>query len=165
MFKKLKLIDYKEEYANIINKIEEQQWGKWATGDIKDEIDENSHVKLAEYENDIVGIGYGKVVGDAFYIQVIVIKPQYQHQHIGSVFMEYFINYAKSLKLSNIICEGVLINDKMNIENIMKKYEFQEILRIKDYWGYKYPDVFCKECNSKPCKCTSVIFVKSILNK
>lgn len=58
--------------------------------------------------------------------------------------MEYFINYAKSLELSNIVCEGVLINDNMNIENIMKKYNFKEVIRIKEYWGYRFPDAWCK---------------------
>jgi len=140
MFKKLKLIDYKEEYANIINKIEEQQWGKWCTGDIREEIEIHTHIKLAKIEDDIAGVGYGKRVGDAFYIRVIVIKPQYQHIHIGSMFMDYFINYSKSLQLSNIVCEGVLVNNKMNIENIMKKYDFKEVIRIKEYWDYRFPN-------------------------
>lgn len=162
MQEKKYLIDYEEKYADIVNEIEIEQWGKWSTGDIRDEIKDTTHIKLAKYKDDIVGIGYGKQVGDAFYIQVIVIKPKYQHQHIGSMFMDYFIDYAKSLKLVNIICEGVLVNNKMNIENIMKKYAFQEILRIKEYWGYQEPDVWCKECDSKPCKCTNVIFVKPL---
>lgn len=162
MENKVILVDYEEKYAETINKIEEQQWGKWCTGDIRDTITPYTHIKLAKVGEDIVGIGYGKRVGDAFYIQVIVIKLQYQHIYIGSMFMDYFINYSKSLQLSNIVCEGVLVNNKMNIENLMKKYNFKEVIRIKDYWGYKYPDVWCKECNSKPCKCTNVIFVKEI---
>lgn len=48
--------------------------------------------------------------------------------------MDYFINYAKKLGLSNIVCEGVLVNDNMNIENIMKKYDFKEVIKIKEYW-------------------------------
>lgn len=159
---KIVLIDYEEKYADIINEIEEEQWGKWCTGDIRDEIGIHTHIKLAKLNEDIAGIAYGKRVGDAFYIQVIVIKPKYQHKHIGSMFMEYFINYAKTLQLSNIVCEGVLINDNMNIENIMKKYDFKEVIRIKEYWGYRFPDAWCKECGSKPCKCTNVIFVKEI---
>ena len=43
-----------------------------------------------------------------------------------------------------------------------KKYGFKEILRIKEYWGYKYPSDWCKECRCKPCKCTNVIFVKEL---
>ena len=46
--------------------------------------------------------------------------------------------------------------------NIMKKYNFKEVMRIKEYWGYRFPDAWCKECNSKPCKCTNVIFVKEV---
>lgn len=162
MQNKVVLIDYEEKYADIINEIEEQQWGKWCAGDIRDKIGEYTHIKLAKIENDIVGIGYGKRVGDAFYIQVIVIRLQYQHNHIGSMFMDYFIDYSKSLQLANIVCEGVLVNNKMNIENIMKKYDFKEVIRIKEYWGYIFPNDWCKECGCKPCKCTNVIFVKDI---
>ena len=156
------LIDYEEKYADEINKIEEEQWGKWCTGDIRDSIEKHTHIKLAKLKDEIVGIGYGKRVGDAFYIQVIVIKPEFQHKHIGSIFMDYFIEYSKSLNLSNIVCEGVLINNNMNIQNIMKKYNFKEVMRIKEYWGYRFPDVWCKECDSNPCKCTNVIFVKEL---
>lgn len=162
MQEKVVLVDYEEKYADIINEIEKEQWGKWCTGDIRDEIGRHTHIKLARIDDDIAGIGYGKRVGDAFYIQVIVIKPKYQHKHIGSMFMEYFINYAKTLSLSNIVCEGVLVNDNMNIENLMRKYDFKEVIRIKEYWGYRHPQDWCKECGSKPCKCTNVIFVKEI---
>lgn len=158
----VELIDYEDKYADVLNKIEENQWGIWATGDIRDEITKYTHIKLAKIDNEIVGIGYGKQVGDAFYIQVIVIIPEYQHMHIGSLFMEYFISYATKLNLANIVCEGVLVNNHMNILNIMKKYEFKEVIRIKDYWGFRFPDDWCKECESKPCKCTNVIFVKNI---
>lgn len=159
---KIVLIDYEEKYADIINEIEEEQWGKWCTGDIRDEIGSHTHIKLARIDDDIAGIGYGKRVGDAFYIQVIVIRPKYQHNHIGSMFMDYFIEYSKKLGLANVVCEGVLVNNKMNIENMMKKYNFKEVIRIKEYWGYRFPDAWCKECNSKPCKCTNVIFVKEV---
>ena len=62
----VELIDYEEKYADIINKIEEEQWGKWSTGDIRDTIEKNTHIKLAKAGEKIVGIGYGKRVGDAF---------------------------------------------------------------------------------------------------
>lgn len=162
MQKEVILIDYEEKYANIINEIEEQQWGIWCAGDIRDEITEHTLIKLAKVGEDIVGVGYGRRVGDAFYIQVIVIKPQFQHIHIGSIFMDYFIDYSKSLQLANIVCEGVLVNNKMNIEKIMKKYNFKELIRIKEYWGYRFPNEWCKECGCKPCKCTNVIFVKEL---
>ncbi len=162
MQNRISLKDYEEKYADIINEIEEQQWGRWCTGDIRDEITKHTCIKLAKINKDIAGVGYGKIVGDAFYIQVIVIKPEYQHIHIGSMFMDYFIDYSKSHELSNIVCEGVLVNNKMNIENIMKKYNFKEVIRIKEYWGYRFPNDWCKECGCKPCKCTNVIFVKNI---
>lgn len=43
-----------------------------------------------------------------------------------------------------------------------EKYDFKEVIRIKEYWGYRFPNDWCKECECKPCKCTNVIFVKRI---
>ena len=77
---KIVLIDYEEKYADIINKIEEE-WGRGSTVDIRDEIGIHTHIKLAKINDYIAGIGYGKRVGDAFYIQVI--RPKFQHNHIG----------------------------------------------------------------------------------
>ena len=154
------LIDYEEKYADIMNKIEEEQWGSW--NNIKDEICQYTEIKLAQINNEIVGFGYGKRIGDTFYIQVIIVKPKYQHKHIGSMFMDYFINYSKSLGLGKIVFEGVLANGTLNIEGIVKKYEFKELIRIKEYWGNKFPDVLCTECNLKPCKCDNVIFAKEL---
>lgn len=160
MNKNITLVNYEKKYANIIRKIEEAQWGTWETNDFENELSENSYIKLIKVNETFAGIGYGKRIGSIFYIEVIVIKPEFQHQHLGSIFMEDFINHAKNLHLENLICEGVLINNHMNIENLMKKYNFKEILRIKEYWGYKYPQEYCKECHQKPCKCTSAIFKK-----
>ena len=112
------LVDYEEQYADIINEIKEQQWGSECIRDIKEVVKEDMYIKLAKINDQIVGVGYGNRIGDAFYIEVIVIRPEYQHMHIGSMFMDYFISYAKSLGLANIVCEGVLINKKMNIVNI-----------------------------------------------
>lgn len=50
----VELIDYEEKYADIINKIEEEQWGKWCTGDIRDIIEKHTHIKLAKAGEKIV---------------------------------------------------------------------------------------------------------------
>ena len=42
--------------------------------------------------------------------------------------LNYFINYARKLNLANLICEGVLSNERMNIAPLMKKYNFEERL-------------------------------------
>lgn len=47
------------------------------------------------------------------------------------MFMDYFIDYSKSLQLANIVCEGVLVNNKMNIENIMKNMISKKLLELK----------------------------------
>ena len=54
MQEKIVLIDYEEKYADKINEIEQEQWGKWCTGDIRDEIGTHTHIKLARIDDDIV---------------------------------------------------------------------------------------------------------------
>ena len=43
---KIVLIDYEEKYADMINEIEEEQWGKWCTGDIRDKLETHTSIKL-----------------------------------------------------------------------------------------------------------------------
>lgn len=135
----INLVDYEEKYADEINEIRIDEWGR-----------------------DCATFGSGKIIGDAFYIDSIVIKKEFRNKSIGSMLLNYFINYARKLNLANLICEGVLSNERMNIAPLMKKYNFEEILRIKDYWGFKHPDDYCNVCQNKPCRCTSVIFKKEL---
>ena len=158
---KVELINYNEKYADEIDSIERLEWGV-NNGGIKTEISDNFVIQLAKYENEIVGTIYGKVIGDLFYLEVIIIKPEYQHQHIGSLLMDYIIRYAKEHHLTNILAEGVCTNGHLNVEGLMKKYQFQEMLRIKSYWGSRYPEYICNACGKQPCECTGVIFVKKI---
>lgn len=161
MEEKVVLIDYDEIYADEIDEIERQEWG--VNGEsIREEISDNLVIKLAKYQEKIVGCAYAKVIGDLFYIEVIIVKPEYQHQHIGSLFMDYFLEYAKEHKLANMVGEGVCTYGRLNIEGIMKKYGFLEVFRVKNYWGARYPEASCKSCGQKPCVCTGVIFVKHL---
>ncbi len=68
MQEKIVLIDYEEKYADIINKIEQEQWGKRCTGDICDEIGIHTRIKLAKVDEEIAGIAYGKRVEDGMWL-------------------------------------------------------------------------------------------------
>ena len=49
-------------------------------------------------------IGMGRVVGDKAvisYIQDLIIIPEYQSRHIGSMLIEHIIEYVKSLTFDN----------------------------------------------------------------
>ena len=162
MVKEIELIDYDEKYADAIDAIEKKEWGV-NNGGIKEEIKNNLVIKLARHHEEIVGVAYGKVIGDLFYIEVIIIKPEYQHQHIGSLFMDYIIFYAKTHHLANILGEGVCTNGYLNVECLMRKYHFKEVLRVKSYWGARWPQYECNACGQKPCVCTGVIFIKNLL--
>ncbi len=162
MLKEVELVDFDEKYIDDIDAIESKEWGV-NNGGIREEIKVPLVIKLAKFHDEIVGVIYGRVIGDLFYIEVIIIKPEYQHQHIGSLLMDYIIDYAKNHHLANILSEGVCTEGHLNIEGLMKKYQFQEVLRVKSYWGSRYPEYDCNACGKKPCVCTGVIFVKNLL--
>ena len=71
--------------------------------------------------------------------------------------------YVKEHHLASILAEGVCTNGHLNVMGLMKKYQFQEVLRIKNYWGSRHPEYICNACGKKPCECTGVIFVKKFL--
>ena len=56
------------------------------------------------------------------------------------------VNVLLAIIISTIVA-GLISG--MNIENIMKKYNLKEAFRIKDYWGYKFSNDWCKECVRK----------------
>ena len=122
----INLVDYDVKYADAINEIRIDEWGKDCAIDIRKKITKNSHIKVAKQNDLVVGFGSGKIIGDAFYLDSIVIKKEFRNKSIGSMLLNYFINYARKLNLANIVCEGVLSNEKMNIAPLMKKYNFEE---------------------------------------
>ena len=163
---KINLIDYEEKYAKEIDDIEKGQWGIWESENedsIINRIKDVDFIKLAKSNEKIVGVCEGRKIGDAFLIDAIVITSEFQHKSIGSSFMEEVLKYSKEFKLKNIICECVIAKGVMNAEKLMKKYNFEEIIRIEGFWGSLYKQNYiCVECGFNPCKCTAAIFKKNI---
>ena len=156
------IIDYKSEYEEVVNEIEEQQWGVWFDGGIESKIKEGSIVKLALVGDEVVGISYYKPIGDLLYYQAVVVKPEFQYKGLGTAFVTEAIKYAKLNNLKNVFCEAIIVDGKINIESLLKKFEFTEVLRVDNYWGSVSPEVLCIECGCKPCKCGCAFFVKKI---
>ena len=156
----IKIIDFEEKYATEIDNIEADEWE--ADGVIN-EFNNGSIIKVAIKENEVIGTIYGKIIGDLFILDVLIIKKEYRSSGIGTkLMMELFNVLNNNEKVKNILVKAVFSNNKMNIEGLMKKFEFKEVLRVKGWWGSKYPDVFCKICNCTPCQCTCVFHIKEL---
>ena len=93
----------------------------------------NSLFHITVYENSQL-IGMGRVVGDGamyFYIQDVVVDPQYQKQGIGSLIMEHIESY-----LTSAAYEGSTIGlfSAKGKEDFYSKYHY--LLRPSDSLGH-----------------------------
>lgn len=153
------IVDYDEKYADAIDKIEDDIW---EVSGARNEYLDGKVFKIALKDEEVIGVLYGKHIGDMFHLDVIAIKPEYQKQGIGSTLMEEILFYIKEKNTKNIVATVVYSNNKMNAKGLMNKYNFKELFRIKGYWGTIDDTIKCKICGNKPCQCTCVIFLKEI---
>lgn len=157
-----KIIDFNECHAQVVDDMEKEQWGVWNDDGIKGKVNQGSIVKLAKFDNEIAGVSYYRPIGDLLYYQAIVIKPKFQHMSLGSLFMDDALSFAKERGLKSVFCEAIIVDDEINALNLLTKYNFKEVLRVRNYWGGLYPHVECAECGCKPCQCGCAFFVKNL---
>lgn len=77
----------------------------WGTREnlIVEEALKNTLYSLCVYDDDRL-IGYGRIIGDKtifLYIQDIMVIPEYQNKHIGTVIMENLLKQIKEYKKIN----------------------------------------------------------------
>ena len=158
----IKVIDYQDNYSTIIDSEEKNYWGRWDKTSIKDLKDKYNIFKIVLKDDDYAGHLYGKMIGDLFYFDVILIKEKYRNQGIGSYLLEFLIDELKKLGCKNIITTAEYIEDNISLEPLLLKYSFEKIIDINGFWGSIYPKVYCEECKSLPCKCKAAVFLKRI---
>ena len=77
-------------------------WGN--TSILKAEVAiKNTPFSITAFDNDNV-IGIGRIIGDGaliWYIQDVIVLPEYQGKGIGKTIMNYLIEYAKSNSVPN----------------------------------------------------------------
>jgi len=157
--KETKIINFEEKYAKEIDSIEADEWQ--ADGVIN-EFNNGSIIRIAIKGKEVIGTIYGKIIGDLFILDVLIIKKEYRNKGLGTILMDDLFNILKNKNVKNILVKAVFSNNHMNIESLMKKFNFKELLRVEGWWGSKYPDIFCKICNCIPCKCTCVFHMKEV---
>ena len=77
-------------------------WGNMSLHKAKTAI-ENTLYSIVAMENDTI-VGIGRMIGDkamVWYIQDLIVLPEYQGKGIGSVIMNNLIEYAKSNSIFN----------------------------------------------------------------
>ena len=77
-------------------------WGAYDSNISKRALD-NTFYSVSIYDNDKI-VGYGRLVGDTIcfiYIQDVMVKPEYQHQKIGTIIMNKLLDKINELKKDN----------------------------------------------------------------
>ena len=159
----IKYIDYDESYHDDLSALQTNQWG--ANSD-SDEVIENIKdyiVKLAVDDNKLIGtLIFHKKNEKCLYLDMIVIKPDYQKMGIGTTFMQYAIDYAKNNHFKMIESEAIEANGHTNSKKLLENFGFVLTRSVKNFWGELCPDFECKECGNKPCTCTMHEYIKTI---
>lgn len=125
---------------------DEVNWVKLTKEQAKTALDNS--VKVFTVFDDERPIGMGRVVGDKAvisYIQDLIIIPEYQSRHIGSMLIEHIIDYVRSLAMDNSRMMLCLMCAKGR-EQFYEKHNF--IARPTDMLGpgmiqYIYADDNC----------------------
>ena len=151
----MKIIDYEQKYKYEIMKLQANQWGDGSdSDDIFNNINDYS-IKLAVEENKVIGtLIFHEKNKYTLYLDMIVISPNFQKLGIGTLFMQYAIDYAKSHNFKQIESEAIEANGHINSKKLLDKFGFVETRSIKNYWGILTPNFNCKECGHMPCTCT-----------
>ena len=160
-YSKFKIVDYEKKYSKAIDEMEINQWGSWGEESIDDFVSETEIIRVALYNNEFVGVAYGKLTKESFFwIDVICLVPKFQRCGFGTLMLKDIIQLAKDKFHINLIrSESVLVNGHSNSKKLFEQngfsmYKQQE----KGFWGKIYPDVFCTECNHKPCECSTLFY-------
>lgn len=157
----IKYVSYDEKYLREMDELEDAYWSLETGESINDEIDNNSIIEVAIDNNHVVGFLHAQVIGDQLEIHNVLVKDEYQRRGIATHLMEDILSKAVSLKIKTSIANAVAIRgDIINSEALLKKFGYEEIYRVEGYWDAIYPGYYCRQCDSKKCYCSNVVFLK-----
>lgn len=157
----IKYVSYDEKYLREMDELEDAYWSLETGESINDEIDNNSIIEVAIDNNHVVAFLHAQVIGDQLEIHNVLVKEEYQRHGIATHLMEDILNKAIDLKIKTSIANAVAIRgDIINSEALLKKFGYEEIYRVEGYWDAIYPGYYCRQCDSKKCYCSNVVFLK-----
>lgn len=94
---KIKIVENSPKAEDYLHLRESLSWNTYSLSDTKIALSNNLYSVSIYYEYEIIGMG--RVVGDGrlcFYIQDIMVKPDYQHKGIGILILNHIIEYLKN---------------------------------------------------------------------
>lgn len=154
-------VNYDEKYLKEMDEMEDNYWGLEDDESIKDEIDNNSIIEVALLDNHVVGFLHAQVLGDQLEIHNVLVKEEYQKCGIATHLMEDMLKSASDLKMKTSIANAVAIRgERINSLPLLKKFGYEEIYRVERYWDAIYPGYYCRQCDSRKCYCSNVVFLK-----
>lgn len=156
-------VPYEEKYLEEMDYIEDAYWSLEEDESINDEIDDNSIIEVALDDNHVVGFLHAQVIGDQLEIHNILVKDEYQKKGIATHLMEDILKKTDDLGIKTSIANAVAIRgEHINSEKLLKKFGYKEIYRVEGYWDAIYPGYYCRQCDSKKCCCSNVVFLKNM---
>lgn len=108
----------------------------WSTSILKQELKNkkqlNSHYFVAKQQDEIVGFAGILTIIDEINIMNIVVRKNKRHLGIGSLLLEFILNFAKQQNTTSITLE---VNEKnLSAINLYKKYNFKQVGLRKNYY-------------------------------
>jgi len=119
-----------EEYIKLRNSV---GWKILQHDKIEKGLDNSIYCVCVEDQNNI--IGFGRIIGDGatvFYIQDIMVAPQYQKQKIGTLIMRKLMDYINNNCIDDAIIGLIAISE---LNGFYKKFGF---IHNEDNRFYRY---------------------------
>lgn len=110
----------------------------WNYEILKDELlsSNSRYIVTKNINNIIVGFCGIKIIFDTAEIMNIVTKKDFRSNGIGTLMLDYIIDYCKNNKIKNINLE---VNSTNTVAiNLYKKYNFKEVGLRKKYYNNTY---------------------------
>lgn len=157
----IKYVPYEEKYLSEMDILEDNYWGLEDGESLSDEIDDNSIIEVALDGDKVVGLLQVQILGDLMEIHNILVDDKYQRMGIATRLMSDMMKKAENLGIKNAIANAVAIRgEHINSEKILLNFGFEEMYRVEGYWDAIYPGYYCRQCDTKKCYCSNVVFLK-----
>ena len=157
----LEIIDYNKCYADEVDKLDIEYWGKCESTNVSEDIKQNDIVKLALIDNKLVGLLHFKPIGNLLDCYHVLVDNNFQRQGIASSLMSEALKEAENRKFKTLIAHAVEHDGKVNARKLLEKFGFIEVYSVNNYWDSLYPNEFCKQCGNNSCHCGVVVFMKN----
>ncbi|MCI8555517.1 MAG: GNAT family N-acetyltransferase [Clostridia bacterium] len=157
----MQIVNYKEKYKNDLDYLQIEQWGEGANiEDVGNNLDKYN-ARIAEEDDKLIGaLVWHKEDEKTCFIDYIILRPNYQKKGYGTDLLSDLLSSLNKEQFDKVECEAIDVLGHCNAKKLLESFGFEEQYSVASYWGEKYPDYYCKDCGSKPCRCTMHKYIK-----